>query len=388
MKILVIAPTPFFAHRGTHIRIYEQVSALSALGHKMTILTYPLGENPHWSNKQVEILRVANILPWYHKLEAGPSWQKIIFDALLFLKGIFFIIKIRPQIIHAHLHEGILVGWLLKRIFFFLDIKLVADFHGGLVQEMVEQGYLRIGLVRKVFGLLERFIATRGDMALTSSPEIQSEINKHRVNKDAVLMADSVSPSFFEGRGSSFTGRVRWGLPSNKKIVTYTGAFSDNKGINELLALFESLNKEYSSLHFVLAGAPASNLKSKNFSETLKNNITIISPLSYFDLPELLKSSDIAIDPKPANSLQGSGKIIAYMAAGLPVVAIDRKTNAFYSEEYHGTMLEQAKKIIEDSVYAKAQGAKNQNRVKNFSSAERAQEIDKIYQAVYGITKN
>ena len=45
MKILVIAPTPFFADRGCHIRIYEEARALIKKGHKIDIYTYHNGRD-------------------------------------------------------------------------------------------------------------------------------------------------------------------------------------------------------------------------------------------------------------------------------------------------------------------------------------------------------
>ena len=35
MRILVVAPTPFFSNRGTHIRILEEALALEKLGHEI-----------------------------------------------------------------------------------------------------------------------------------------------------------------------------------------------------------------------------------------------------------------------------------------------------------------------------------------------------------------
>ena len=45
MKILIIAPTPFFADRGCHMRILEEARALRKLGHEITITTYHHGRN-------------------------------------------------------------------------------------------------------------------------------------------------------------------------------------------------------------------------------------------------------------------------------------------------------------------------------------------------------
>ena len=44
LKILMIAPTPFFADRGCHMQIYEQARALQKRGHDIRITTYNIGK--------------------------------------------------------------------------------------------------------------------------------------------------------------------------------------------------------------------------------------------------------------------------------------------------------------------------------------------------------
>ena len=46
-KVLVVAPTPFFADRGTHIRILEEALALEKLDYDITIATYHIGKDVH-----------------------------------------------------------------------------------------------------------------------------------------------------------------------------------------------------------------------------------------------------------------------------------------------------------------------------------------------------
>jgi hypothetical protein len=90
MKILVIAPTPFFSDRGTHIRILEEAYALEGRGHSVTIATYHIGkEIADDLHSRIDVRRIRRLLFWYQKLEAGPDWQKIILDLLL-IKKVFF----------------------------------------------------------------------------------------------------------------------------------------------------------------------------------------------------------------------------------------------------------------------------------------------------------
>src|SRR4030067_1606463 len=103
-RILVVAPTPFFSDRGTHIRIMEESLALEKLGHKITLATYHIGKNI--SEKvatKIDVRRILRLLFWYKKLEAGPDWQKILLDLMLIRKVFYLARTQKPQVIHAHL---------------------------------------------------------------------------------------------------------------------------------------------------------------------------------------------------------------------------------------------------------------------------------------------
>ena len=75
MRILTIAPTPYFSDRGCHVRIYEEARALVKGGHEVTICTYHLGSDIGG----IPTLRIPPI-PWYKKRSAGPSWHKPFLD--------------------------------------------------------------------------------------------------------------------------------------------------------------------------------------------------------------------------------------------------------------------------------------------------------------------
>ena len=68
LRILMVAPTPYFADRGCHVRIYEEARALRSLGHDVRIATYHIGRDM----PGIPVVRIPRI-PWYNRLEAGPS---------------------------------------------------------------------------------------------------------------------------------------------------------------------------------------------------------------------------------------------------------------------------------------------------------------------------
>src|SRR5512135_3327506 len=131
----MIAPTPFFADRGCHVRIYEEARALTALGHEVRIVTYHLGRDM----AGIPTVRIP-FFPWYRKLSAGPSWHKPYLDIFLFFKALAVGRSFHPDVIHAHLHEGAFLGLFLKKA---IRVPLVFDCQGSLTAEMIDHGFIR-----------------------------------------------------------------------------------------------------------------------------------------------------------------------------------------------------------------------------------------------------
>ena len=112
LRVLMIAPTSFFADYGCHVRILEEARVLQRLGHHVTIVTYHSG-NPV---PGMDIRRTLSI-PWRRDYVVGSSRHKIAFDALLGLKTFQLLAQERFDVVHAHLHEGALIGLVLGRLF-------------------------------------------------------------------------------------------------------------------------------------------------------------------------------------------------------------------------------------------------------------------------------
>jgi glycosyltransferase involved in cell wall biosynthesis len=133
-RILMIAPTPFFADRGCHVRILGEAKALINLGHQLMVCTYFLGRDVEGVPTERTV-----VIPWYNRLSAGPSWHKFYIDLLLLFKVLRACRNFRPNIIHAHLHEGIVLGKIASVIF---RIPLVADLQGSLTDELLAHKFL------------------------------------------------------------------------------------------------------------------------------------------------------------------------------------------------------------------------------------------------------
>jgi len=169
LRILMIAPTPYFSDRGCHVRIYEEARALIARGHQVRIVSYHLGRDL----EPVPVERSVAV-PWYDKREAGPSWHKLYLDMLLLITALSAALRFRPQLIHGHLHEGALVGWLVAKL---LKIPLVFDYQGSLTGESLNHRFFKAGSwLHRLFIAIERSINRLADRVITSSTPGRDEL--------------------------------------------------------------------------------------------------------------------------------------------------------------------------------------------------------------------
>ena len=161
-NVLMIAPTSFFSDYGCSVRILEEARVLKRLGHELTVCTYRNGQDV----PGLRIRRTASI-PFREHYEVGSSPHKIAFDLLLFWTVLRAALRQRPDVIHAHMHEGAFIGLIVGRL---LGIPLVFDFQGSLTGEMLDHSFLhRDSLFYRPLRWLEERIDRLAPMILTSS---------------------------------------------------------------------------------------------------------------------------------------------------------------------------------------------------------------------------
>jgi hypothetical protein len=151
-RILMVAPTPFFADRGCHVRIYNEIRGLQNLGYEIILCTYGLGADM----PGVKIVRTFNF-PWYKKLTAGPSVTKIFLLPFLLFTVFKQIKKFKPDIVHAFLHEGALIAKYCS--FWYKKPQYFSDLQGSLTGELLQHKFIKNGnLIYKFFAFTERKI--------------------------------------------------------------------------------------------------------------------------------------------------------------------------------------------------------------------------------------
>nr|MBC7244988.1 glycosyltransferase family 4 protein [Chloroflexota bacterium] len=320
-KVLMIAPTSFFADYGCHVRIREEALVLRQMGNQVTICTYHNGRDV----AGLDIRRTMPI-PWRTNYEVGSSRHKIGFDVLLGWTALSVALQIKPDVIHGHLHEGALIGYPLSKL---LGVPLVFDFQGSMTSEMIDHRFLNPkGPFYRPARWLEEQIVKLPSAIITSSCHAASLLmNDFHCPADKIIaIPDCVNTDFFspsQSREALHALKTSLGIPHERQVVVYLGLLAEWQGTGLLLQAASKLIPRRPNVHFLIMGFPSVDIYRAQAQQLgLEDHVTFTGKIPYEQAPSFLSVGDVAVAPK-ISSTEGSGKLLNYMAMGLPVVSFD-----------------------------------------------------------------
>jgi glycosyltransferase involved in cell wall biosynthesis len=317
MRVLMVAPTPFFGDRGCHIRILEEARVLRRLDVQTLLVTYPVGRD----HPDVPTVRSAR-LPWVRTLPVGFSPHRPYLDAFLLGTTLKAARRFRPDILHGHLHEGAAIAAVVGRL---TGRPAVADLQGSVVDEMLAHRHLAArGPLPASLRRLERWVLRWPARLLPSSENFARDlVEVWRVPRErVVLLPDGIDPDFLRPGPAPDDLRERLGLVG-KRVVVYLGVLTEYQGIDDLLAAWPAVVAAVPDAHLLLMGHPnVEHYRTRVAALTPPGTVTVTGRIAYQDSPRYLALGEVAVSAKHV-STEANGKLLNYMAMGLPSVAYD-----------------------------------------------------------------
>jgi glycosyltransferase involved in cell wall biosynthesis len=320
LRVLVVAPTPFFGDRGCHVRIYEEVRALTARGVSCEIVTYPTGADPAGLT-----VRRAPRVPGIAIRAVGPGYTRPIADATLLATALRTARRFRPDVIHAHLHEGIAIGTVLRKR---LGTPLVADLQGSLVAELADHKFLSNGsMSASLVGRFERWLVRQPDVVLASSSTALRLLEDQGVARDRLVwFPDGADLTQFRplpvDRELEASLRI-----AGKRTVVFLGLLTPYQGVDLLIDAVPAVVREMPSAHLLLMGYPDEDrYRAMVNARGLQGSVTVPGRIPYADAARYLSLGLVAVSPK-LSTTEANGKLLNYMACGLATVASDTPVN-------------------------------------------------------------
>jgi 1,2-diacylglycerol 3-alpha-glucosyltransferase len=184
-SIAMVAACPFPANHGTPAAIKEMSEELARRGHSIRVVTYPLSHDIPVAG--VEIDRVAHIGS-NREVNVGPSYQRLIFDALLVVKLFQIVRRHQVELIHAHNYEAMLIGGVVGRL---TGVPVIYNAINTMISELPSYNFLRSRALATGLAKAFDFVVPRmADVVIADTEELRAFILDQGVEAVVPIVRD------------------------------------------------------------------------------------------------------------------------------------------------------------------------------------------------------
>jgi glycosyltransferase involved in cell wall biosynthesis len=316
MRILMIAPEPFFEPRGTPFSEYHRIRALLDLGHTVDLVTYPFGQSVHLPG-----LRVFRCVrpPFIRRVKVGPSLAKVPLDFALTITALRRVASDGYDVIHSH-EEGAIIGVVLSSL---LGVPHVYDMHSSLPQQLSNFAYSRSRVLRWLFHRVERVAIRHSRVTIVICPELRRLVEQLEPGADPVLIENAPGAAETDVDRASDAVRATLGVPSSAPLVVYTGTFEAYQGLDLLIAAAALVAQSRPDARFLLVGGHPDQIAEARAQADAAGAgaITIFAgERPSCEIPGILEAADVLVSPR-SRGINTPLKIYQYLRAGRAIVA-------------------------------------------------------------------
>lgn len=378
LRILLLAPQPFFIHRGTPIAVRSVVEVLSEAGYEIDVLAYHLGADldiPH-----CRILRIAH-LPGIDAVPPGLSMRKLICDAALAFKAATLVMKRRYDVIHA-VEESALIAMFLSAL---TRLPYVYDMDSSLVEQIGD----RYRLPRWMHRLLSNVEAhaVRRAMGTITCCQALADLSRQYAPTNPVVVLEDVSllpPDMLQQDIAT---------DPQRPVVMYVGNLAPYQGIDLLLDAMVEACRELPPLRLVVVGGPSDQMqhyRRRAAEMGLAQNTRFLGPRPIEALGALLSRATIVVSPR-IHGHNTPMKVYTYLDSGRPLLATRLPTHTQVLDDTIACLVEPTPdamahgmlRLLRDPAYRETLAVAARQRVQScYSPAAYRDKLCTFYQSI------
>jgi glycosyltransferase involved in cell wall biosynthesis len=323
MRVLLVAPQPFFTQRGTPINVRQMVQTLCEAGHEVHLATYPMGEPVHFAGLH---LHRAMRVPGLRTVPIGFSWRKVVLDMSLALRVWPLIAGRRFDVVHA-VEESVFFALPAARL---RGIPVIYDLDSWMSDQLAYGGRVRNRALLAIARAMERAALRRSRLAITVNASLSQAVHSMAPGTPVAQIEDCPLDEALRAPDPLRIEALRtaYDLGARRAIV-YTGNLESYQGIDLLLDAFAKISTARAEAVLVLVGGSPSQVETVRARTTalgLGDRVVLAGQRPAEEMPEWMALGDVLVSPR----LHGDNtplKIYSYMWSAVPIVATDRPTH-------------------------------------------------------------
>jgi glycosyltransferase involved in cell wall biosynthesis len=331
MRVLVLAPQPFYQERGTPIAVRLAVEtlakkfaqSLTSPERQIDLLVYNEGDDIEMPG--VRVMRVTTP-EWLCGVRPGISLKKLACDVLFTIHSFALLWRTRKNrydVIHA-VEESVFIAWIAKKLF---GIPYIYDMDSSLALQLTEKWWW----CRPALYALQCLegVAIRGSVSVAPVCDALQAIALRCGSASTIMLRDvSLLPASVQSQTDRST---LFGTPisDRDRVVLYVGNLEAYQGIDLLLESFSHIYRDEQNARLVIVGGPQEAINrysEKTLQLGCSDRVVFTGPRPVHDLSKLLTAADILVSPR----IKGNNtpmKIYSYLHSGTVLLATDLPTH-------------------------------------------------------------
>jgi glycosyltransferase involved in cell wall biosynthesis len=318
VKILLLAPHPFYQARGTPIAVKTVLEFLSERGDSVDVLTYSEG-----TDVQIPNCRVYRIprMPGLRNIRPGFSFKKVVCDALMVGSCLRMVRRTRYDLIHA-VEESAFIASLMQAL---AGVPYVYDMDSSLAEQMVE-AYPSLGFASPALRRMEALAVRHSSGVLAVCAALEDVALGHDPGKLVGRVEDTTLLP--EGMSDGRNGPI---LPDGDggPVALYVGNLETYQGIDLLLEGFRHTLRAVPKARLVIVGgrqADIAHYGNRAAALGIGQAVHFLGPKPVSLLADLLREADVLVSPR-LKGLNTPMKIYSYLDSGSAVLATRLRTH-------------------------------------------------------------
>lgn len=317
MKILVVAPQPFYEERGTPIAVRLLVETLCDFGHQVDLLVYHAGADI--AIPGMRLIR-AGRPPGIERIPIGISPQKLICDLWLIAAMLRLTWRTRYDVIHA-VEEAVFPAALLT---FFIRSKLIYDMDSSLSDQLTDK-WRPLRPLRKFFELFERGAVVRSAAVFAVCEDLAVKVRRW-IDASRVLVLPDVPMASPESAIEVESLRTIAG--EGAVIAMYVGNLERYQGIDLLVNGLANVPAAVPLHTFIIGGNPehVEHYRRKVAELGIADRVHLMGARPVAALNAYLAQAEILLSPRTLGQ-NTPMKVYSYMQSGKVILATDIRSH-------------------------------------------------------------
>lgn len=393
MRVLMLAPQPFFEPRGTPISVYQRLEALSSLGHEVDLATYHVGTEIHIPH--VRLFRTPNV-PFIREVKIGPSWAKALLDVLLVWVALIRLLRGRYDVIHSH-EEAAFFAIFLARLF---RLPHIYDMHSSLPRQLQNFGTGSWRPFVLLFSWLERLTLNSCHAVITIDPELEAYASAINPRVRQMRIENRPIPAKMQLVDTELIQQLKRNVNlDSRQPIVYTGTFERYQGLDLLLQSARIVAERNPRALFILVGGKAAQIEQYRAiaaREGVTHCTLFVGVVPPDEALAFLEIADVLVSPRTGGSFAPL-KIYSYLYSGKPTVATRVPAHLEVLNENIALLVKPQKEALAagilsllDNVEAgEALGRRAQSYVlEQYDGAEYVSRLDQVYKSLRYVKTN